>query len=138
MKQTKFSRRSIVLSSILLVIILCGTSFYLGAASRPDYTGNGVIRTYASTPDSLERKKHAMEKRDKEEELRSILLNFDKKNIVHAWVLLGTLDNGISCASIVLTVYEEISSSEYNDLMLLISENINVDIDYINIEIDLY
>ena len=122
----------------MLVIILCGISFYLGAASRPDYTGNGLIRTYASTPESLEEKKIAMEKRDKEEKLRSIVLNFDKKNIVHAWVHLGIPDNEISSVLIYMTVYEEISSSEYNDLMLLISESINVDMDYITIHIDLY
>ncbi len=132
MKHTNFSRKRIVLSSIILVIILCGT-FYLGAASGTGNTANVNIAAAELTP----QERHKLEK---EIELKNLLHNFDTKNIVESWVFLGGSDNKVTYASIFIVSHEEITDpTKQDELISLASESLNLDrknihIDYMDVE----
>lgn len=123
-KRIIFSRKAIVLSSAFLVLILCG-AFYFSAASGTSNTKNGDIVAYIETP--FERQRHV-----KEIELTENIRNFDKENIVDVWTFLGSSDNEITYANIFIVSQEEIINKD--ELMLLASENLNLDIKNIYIE----
>lgn len=129
MNYKNFSKRTMVLSGIFLAIILCGT-LYLGAAGRADSTkGTGIITTYADT-DPMQKEKH-----EKEIELKEILRNFDKENIVETWAFLGNADNKITDANILIVSHEEITDSvKQNELLLLAAESLNLDSKNIHVE----
>ena len=129
-KCLNFSRRTIVLLSVYLgVIMLCGM-FYSDALSSVNDNAGAV--TYTSpelTP--LQRQKHESEIRLKEE-----LLEFDK-NIVHVSVHLEASDDEITNANIFIESREEITNED--ELMRLASESINLDtenIDILSMEIE--
>lgn len=125
MKHINFSRKTIVIaSSFLVVVILCGT-FYLGAVSSTNNTKNGGIVTYADlTP--LER-----QRLEKQIELEEKLRDSDK-NIADASVYLVASDNEITDVNIFIVSHEEITNND--ELMLLVSESLNLDIKNIHIE----
>lgn len=128
MKHTNFSKRTIVFSSVFFVIILCGT-FYLGAAGSTNNTQSESSAAYAAlTP--LEKQKH-----DKELELKKVIHNFDKKNIIETWVFLGDSDNEITYASIFIVTQEEITdSSKKEALISLAAESLNLNVENIYID----
>lgn len=121
MKYKKFSRKTMVLSGILLAMVLCGT-FYFSAAGRADSTANeGVVASADETP--FERQKH-----EKELELNKLVCDFDKKNIVKTWIYLGDSDQKFTNASLFIVSNEEITDEEQKDALLsLVSENLNID-----------
>lgn len=129
MNYKNFSKRTIVLSGIFLAIILCGT-LYLGAAGRADSTkGTGIITAYADT-DPMQKEKH-----EKEIELKEILRNFDKENIVETWAFLGNADNKITGANILIVSHEKFTdSAKQNELLLLAAESLNLDSKNIHVE----
>lgn len=129
-KCLNFSRRTIVLLSVYLgVIMLCGM-FYSDALSSVNDNAGAV--TYTSpelTP--LQRQKHESEIRLKEE-----LLEFDK-NIVYVSVYLEASDDKITNANIFIESREEITNED--ELMRLASESLNLDaenIDILSMEIE--
>ncbi len=133
MKYQKFSRKTMVLSGILLVMVLCGT-FYFSAAGRADSTANeGVVASADETP--FER-----HKREKELELNKLVCDFDKKNIVKTWIYLGDSEQKFTNASLFIVSNEEITDEEQkNALLSLVSENLNIDsknidISYMDVE----
>lgn len=134
MKYTDFSRKTFILSGVLLVIILFGTC-YFSAASSADNTKNGNSVIYAADLTSFE--KHKI---DKEIELKKVLHNYDKKNIVETWVFLGDSDNEITYASIFIVSHEEITDSVKKDeLVSLASKCLNLEkndiyMDYMDVE----
>lgn len=118
MKHTKSSKKTMILSGIFLVIILCGT-FYLGTAGS-----TGTTDVAATELTSFERQKH-----EKEIELKKIVQNYDKKNIVETWIYLGDSDNEITNANILIVSHEEITNSAQKDeIMSLAAENLNLDV----------
>lgn len=129
MKHTKSSKKTLIISGIFLAIILCGT-FYLGAAGSTGTTG-----VPATELTHFER-----QKLEKEIELKKILRNYDKKNIVETWIYLGDSDNEITNANILIVSHEEITNSALKDeIMSLVAENLNLDvkkiyIDYLDVE----
>lgn len=123
MKHTKSSKKTIILSGIFLAVILCGT-FYFGAAGS-----TGTTHVAATELTSFERQKH-----EKEIELKKIIKNYDKKNIVETWIYLGNSDNEITNANILIVSHEEITNSAQKDeIMSLAAENLNLDIQKIYI-----
>lgn len=123
MKHTKSSKKTIILSGIFLAVILCGT-FYFGAAGS---TGTTDVAATELTP--FERQKH-----EKEIELKKIIQNYDKKNIVETWIYLGNSDNEITNANILIVSHEEITNSaEKDEIMSLAAGNLNLDIQKIYI-----
>lgn len=127
MKQIIFSRKTIVLTSVFLIIILCGT-FYFGVTGSADNIESGSVITYANlTP--LEK-----QKLEKELELKKVLCDFDD-NLLDVSVYLEGSDKDITFASIFIISEEEITDSvQKSKLMLLASENLNLDIE--NIAVD--
>lgn len=127
MKQIIFSRKTIVLTSVFLIIILCGT-FYFGVTGSAGNIESGSVITYANlTP--LEK-----QKLEKELELKKVLCDFDD-NLLDVSVYLEGSDNEITFASIFIVSEEEITDSiQKSKLMLLASENLSLDSE--NIEMD--
>lgn len=126
MKHTFFSRKAIILSTVLLAIILFGTFYFVVVRSTVN-TGNEDNITYA---EAVQKQKY-----DKEIELKEILGNFDKENIVETWVFLGDSDNEITHANILIVGHEKIIDSSKKDaLMSLASESLNLDIQNIDME----
>ncbi len=123
MSHKKFSKKTFVLSGAVLAIILCA-AFYFGVHSGKGNNGNGII-TYAETP--FERERHL-----KEIELKKILCESDKENIVETWVYLGSADDKITGANIFIVCNEEITNKD--ELMTLASESLNIDSENICID----
>lgn len=127
MKHINLPRKTIVLISVFLIIILCG-AFYFGVVSSVDNTENDGVITYTNlTP--IEK-----QKLEKELELKRTLQDFDD-NIVYVSMYLEDSDNEITFASIFIVSEEDITDSAQKDkLMVLASERLNLDSE--NIEMD--
>lgn len=131
-KYLNFSRKTVVVLSVYLgVIILCGM-FYSDVSDRVNDNAGAV--TYTSpelTP--LQRQKYESEIRLKEE-----LLDFDE-NIVDASIYLGTSDNEITSAAIFIVSREEVTNED--ELMSLASESLDLNvenIDMISMDVETY
>lgn len=124
MKHKKYSNRTVITASIILVIIVCavfGFSALRSIENRHSYADN-----YPLPQD---------QKHIKAIELRRALRDYDEKNIAEAYVFLSDLDGEITNAYITLICYEENPSSEMQSgIKSLISEELGLDIQNIYID----
>ncbi|MDL2300829.1 M56 family metallopeptidase [Lachnospiraceae bacterium OttesenSCG-928-D06] len=128
MKYKTFSKKTMVLSGVFLMVLLCGT-FYLGAESSEKSTRNEGILTNAELS-PLER-----EKIEKEIEIQEIISDFDKNKIADVSVSLRTSDTEIIGANIYIRCHEEIKDSgEKDSLLSLAGKHLNLDIQNIEIK----
>ncbi|MDR2889050.1 MAG: hypothetical protein LBV33_04325 [Lachnospiraceae bacterium] len=122
MEHGKLTKRTIVLLTVLCFVALIAT-FYLGIISADDtgYKQSGIVADTGLT--SFEEQKVR-----KENELKEILLDFDKENIVETWVSLDDSDSQITSATIIVVSHEEIiDQAEQDGLVSLASENLDLD-----------
>ena len=128
MKQKDFSKKTIYLSCILFVVILCCT-FYLGIVRSSAVSGNEVLATYAdATP--LQRQKV-----EKEIEMMQALYDYDKENIIGVWVSLEDSDNEIISANIFVVSKDGIIDVEEQDKIgAIASDHLNLDASNISLQ----
>jgi len=115
MKHKTFSKRTVVISSALILMILFST-ILLGAASD---TGKTKASKYEIV--YFDESDDKYQQIVKENEIKSNLTGFSDK-INDADVLVPVLDNKIIEALITLRANEEISDSEMDDIILFVSE----------------
>ena len=129
MKHKKFSKRTVIVASAILVTIVCailGGNTLHGTENKHNYADN-----YPLPQD---------QKHIKEIELRNALRDYDKKNIVKAVVYLSDLDGEITNAYISIMYQEKIPDSEMQSgIKSLASEELGLDIqniyvDYIDLD----
>ena len=122
MKHKDFPKKTIYLSGILLVAILCGT-FYLGIARSLTVQKNeGMAAVTDSTPIQEQ-------KVQKEIELMQALYDYDKENIVGVWVALEDSDNEIVSANIMVVSKNGIAdANEQDKLEAIASGYLNLDV----------
>lgn len=126
MKYKDFPKKTIHLSYILLVIIICGT-FYLGIARSSTNRENGSIITYAdATP--MQRQKLKLKKKI---EVKQALCDYDEDNIVEVSIYLNDSDNEIISANIFVVSKDEIA--DVDELKAIASEHLNLDAQNINL-----
>ncbi len=128
MKYKDFSKKTIYLSCILFIIIICGT-FYFGIARSSMNMENGDTITYTDeTP--IQRQKHK-----KEIEVKQALCDYDKDNIVGVWVFLAASDDDIISANILVVSNDEITDVDEQDkIKAVASESLNLDVQKISLE----
>lgn len=129
MKHKKHSKRTVVAAGVILITIVCtilGFSALQGIESEHNYADN-----YPLPQD---------QKNIKEIELKNVLCNYDKKNIVEAYVFLSDLDDEITNAYITIICQEKNPSSEMQSgIKSLAAEELGLDlqniyVDYIDFE----
>ncbi|MCL2254593.1 MAG: hypothetical protein FWC09_09130 [Lachnospiraceae bacterium] len=113
LKDKKFSKQTFFLFGVLVGFILFGAIFIGWSNNRDD----GVKRVVAVG--TLE----FIFLHNKEIELKTVLSTFDKIDYVN--VHIGTLDGEISSVSIFLYTNEDISESEMDEIILLVSESLD-------------
>lgn len=128
MKHKGFSKRTIYLSFILLVIIICST-FYLGIAKNTGNSGNGGRITSADqTP--IQR-----QKTEKEIEVMQALYDYDKENIVGVWVAVEDSDNEIVSANILVVSKNGITDANEQDrIEEIASGHLNLNVQDISLQ----
>ena len=128
MKYKDFSKKTIFLSCILFVIIICGT-FYFGIARSSMNMENGDTITYTDeTP--IQRQKY-----EKEIEVKQALYDYDKDNVVGVWTFLATSDDDIISANILVVSNDEITDVDEQDkIKAIASESLNLDAQKISLE----
>lgn len=128
MKHKKFSKRTVITASAILITIVCailGSSTLYGAESNHNYADNFPL------PED--------QKRMKESELKKALCDYDEKNIVKASVYLNELDGETANAYIHIVYQEKNPDSQMqNELKSLVSEKLGLDtqniyVDYIDL-----
>jgi len=133
MKHKKYSKRTVIAASVILVTIVCvifGVSTLHGIEN--EHKGNVYTDNYSLPQDH--------QKRVKEIELKRVLCNYDKKNIAEAYVFLSDLDGEITNAYITIICQEKNPDSEMQSgIKSLASEELELDIqniyvDYIDFE----
>lgn len=130
MKYKKYSRKTVVLASVILGIIVCGV-FSLSSLSG---TGKDDDEWMMNNLDP------AHQKRYKAIKLEEALRTFEKKNIVDAHVYLGEPEEDITNATILIVCQEKNPSSEMkSEIRTLVSEKLALDeqdirIDYMDVE----
>ncbi len=129
MKYKKYSKRTIIVASVVLGTVVC-TILWLS-------TLRGIENKYSYVDNySLSQDKNNI----KEIELRDALRNYDEKNIVDAYVFLNDLDGGVTNAYITIICQEKNPNSEMiHGIKSFASEELglpisNIDIDYIDVE----
>lgn len=129
MKHKKHSKRTVVAAGVILITIVCtilGFSALQGIENEHNYADN-----YPLPQD---------QKNIKEIELKNVLCNYDKKNIVEAYVFLSDLDDEITNAYITIICQEKNPSSEMQSgIKSLAAEELGLDlqniyVDYIDFE----
>lgn len=128
MKHKDFPRKTIYLSCFLLGFITCGT-FYLGIARGSTNQENGGIIAYTDeTP--IQRQKHK-----KEIEVQQALCDYDKDNIVKAYVYLRDSDNEIVSANILVVSKDEITDIDEQDKVKAVAAgSLNLDAQNVSLE----
>jgi len=128
MKHKDFPKKTIYLSGILLVAILCGT-FYLGIARSLTVQKNeGMAAVTDSTPIQEQ-------KVQKEIELMQALYDYDKENIVGVWVALEDSDNEIISANIFVVSKDGIMDAKEQDkIEAIASGHLNLDAQNISLQ----
>ncbi len=125
MKHIYFSKKTIVLLSVSLAIILCGIFYFVMVDSAGSIKNEDSIAYADLTP-------FEKQKLEKEIELQENLRNFDKENIAEVSVYLETLSNEITDVNIFIVSHEEITNED--ELMSFVSESLNLDIERIHIK----
>ncbi|MCM1124992.1 MAG: M56 family metallopeptidase [Lachnospiraceae bacterium] len=132
MKHKKHSKRAVIAASVFLTVIVCavlGLSALHGTEN--EYKDNAYADNYPLFQD---------QKRIKELELKKVLRDYDKKNIVEAYVFLGDLEGEITNAYIMIVCQEKNPNSEMQSgIKSLASEELELDVqnvyvDYIDFE----
>ncbi len=128
MKHKDFPKKTIYLSGILLVAILCGT-FYLGIArSLTAQKKEGMAAVTDSTPIQEQ-------KVQKEIELMQALYDYDKENIVGVWVALEDSYNEIISANIFVVSKDGIMDAKEQDkIEAIASGHLNLDAQNISLQ----
>lgn len=128
MKHKDFPKKTIYLSCILLVIIICGT-FYLGIARSSTNLENRDMITYAdATP--IQR-----QKLEKKIEVKQALCDYDKDNIVEVWLSLKDSDNEIISANIFVVSKDKITDVDEQDkIKAIASEHLNLNAQNVSLE----
>ncbi len=125
MKHLNLSKKAIVLLNVFLCIIAPCSTFYLGVRNGIHNTEKGRNIAYVdSTP-------FMRQTYESEIKLKEKLLDFND-NIVDVSIYLGTSDDEITGANVFIESRGGIINK--NELMLLISENLNLDMNNIHIE----
>lgn len=128
MRYKKYSRKTVVLASVILGVIVCGV-FSLGSLS-----GTGKDEWVINNMEPSHQIRY------RETKLKETLLDFDKKNILLADVNLEESDENITNATILIICREKNPSSEMKSgIQALVSEKLALDeqdirIDYLDIE----
>lgn len=124
MKHKKHSKRTVIVASAILVTIVCAIlrfSTLRGIENEHNYADN-----YPLPQD---------QKNIKEIELRDVLRNYDKKNIVEAYVFLSDLDGEITNAYLTIICQEKNPNSEMQSgIKSLVSEELGLDIQNIYVD----
>lgn len=131
MKRVNFPRKKIVLLSVFVPVILFAV-FRLGVAAGSNaYRGTGVITTYEGEETPLEEQRHK-----KELEVRKLLSDYDKENIVMTSIYLGTSEDKITSVSILIFCKGEILADRVRqeEVKRLVAENLNLDAKEVEIE----
>lgn len=127
MKHRDFSKKTIFLSCILLVVVVCGT-FYLGIARRAMNSENGSVMAYADE-NSIQRQAHL-----KEIEVIQALCDYDKDNIKDVSVYVETSDNEFISAYIFVVSKDEITDvDEQDEIKAIASGLLNLDAQNVSI-----
>lgn len=128
MKHKAFPKKTVYLSCILLVIIVCGT-FYLGIARSSTNPENGSMTAYADDT-SIQRQRHL-----KEIEVMEAICDYDKNNIVEVSVYMDAPDVEIvSAVYIYIVSKDEITDVDEQDkIKAIASEILNLDAQNVSI-----
>lgn len=130
MKYKKYSRKTVVLASVILGVIVCGV-FSLSSLSGTGKDDDEWMMNNLNP---------AHQKRYKAIKLEEALRTFEKKNIVDAHVYLGEPEEDITNATILIVCQEKNPSSEMkSEIRTLVSEKLALDeqdirIDYMDVE----
>ena len=129
MKHKKFSKRTVVIASVILITIVCIISFggtLFAIENEHNYADNFPL------PQD--------QKRIKEIELRNAIRDYDRKNIVEAYVFLSDLDGEITNAYANIVCRAKNPDSEMKSgIKALVSEelgldNSNIDVLYMGLD----
>ena len=117
MKHKKFSKRTVVIASVILITIVCIISFggtLFAIENEHNYADNFPL------PQD--------QKRIKAIELRNSIRDYDKKNIVEAYVYLSDLDGEITNAYVYIVYQTKNPDSEMQSgIKSLVSEELGLD-----------
>lgn len=124
MEHKKFSKRTVIVASAILVTIVC--AIFAGSTLHGIENEHNYADNYPLPQD---------QKRIKEIELRDALRGYDKKNIAEAYVFLSDLDGEITNAYINIIYKEKNPDSEMQSgIKSLVSEELGLDIKNIYID----
>lgn len=127
MKHKKYTKRTVIAASIILVTIVCTI---LGFSTLHSIENEYKNRTYADNYPLQQD-----QKRIKEIELKKALYNYDTENIAQAYVFLSDLGGEITNAYITVICQEKNPDSEMqNEIKSLASEELELDIQNIYID----
>lgn len=127
MKHKKYSKRTVIASSVILVTIVC---VILGLGTLHGVENKHIGNDYADHYFPPQAQRHK-----KQIALRDVLRNYDKKNIAEAYVYLSDLDGEITNSSIMIICREKIPNFEMqSEIKSLVSEEIGLDIQNIYID----
>lgn len=128
MKHKDFPKKTIYLSCILLVIIICGT-FYLGIARSSTNPENRNIITYVDAPPILK------QNLEKQTNIKQALYDYDKDNIIEVCIYLEDSNNEIISANILLVSKDKITDADEQDkIKAVASEHLNLNTQNINLK----
>lgn len=130
MKHKKYSRKHVMIASVILGLIFCGIFRLVSLSGTVKNENEWIINNIDPSH----------QKNYKAVKLKETLCAFEKKNIVDAYVYLGESDETITNAAILIICQEKNPGSEMkNEIQTLVSEKLALDtqdirIDYMDVE----
>lgn len=121
MKHRDFSKKTVFVSGILLGAVMCVT---LGVGMARASAGQGSAGVIAYADESpMQRQKH-----EKEIEVKQALCDYDRENIIGAWVHLESSGQEITSANILIACKDGMASAdELDQLQAVAAERLNLE-----------
>lgn len=129
MKHKEYSKRTIIAAGVILIMLVCSILAFSTVHSMEN--GHSYVDNFPSPQD---------QKYIKEIELRDALRDYDKKNIVEAYVYLSDLEGEITNAYVMIVCREKNPDSEMQSgVKALAAEQLGLDlsniyVDYMDLE----